>query len=60
MTSYANSLGHSGDEDLVILRHGQSSFNRGFLDYVQSTDLSLKWEDCIKIDEFNEKVSYAE
>jgi len=60
MTNWCVEPELTGEEDLIIMRHGQSNFNRGFLDYVQITDQSLKWDDCIKIDDFNEKVSYAE
>jgi hypothetical protein len=41
----------TGEEDLIVFRHAQSNFNRGFLDYRVENNLhDLPWEECIKID----------
>lgn len=49
----------TGEEDLIVIRHAQSNFNRGHLNYMANNQLSLTWQECIKLDDFNEKVSYA-
>ena len=47
------------EDDLILIRHGQSNFNKGFLDYMQIKGMNSDWEHCITLPDFNEKVSYA-
>lgn len=47
------------DDDLVLIRHGQSNFNKGFLDYMALRDMQSNWDHCITLPDFNERVSYA-
>ena len=47
------------EDDLILIRHGQSNFNKGFLDYMQINGMNSDWEHCITLPDFNEKVSYA-
>ena len=51
---------HNG-KDLILIRHGQSNFNRGHLEFLERNSLPphLVWEDCIKIEDFNKAVCYA-
>jgi hypothetical protein len=44
---------------LVIIRHAQSDFNKGFMDYKQLKNMNLSWDDCTKDEEFNKNVAYA-
>ena len=45
--------------DIIIIRHAQSNFNKGWLDYRAINNLDISWDECIKIKEFNQAVSYA-
>jgi hypothetical protein len=49
------------EKDLILIRHGQSNFNLGHLKFLERNSLSPQhvWEDCIKIEDFNQAVSYA-
>jgi len=35
--------------DIIIVRHAQSNFNKGWLDYKAIKNLELSWYECIKI-----------
>ena len=48
------------EDDLILIRHGQSNFNKGFFDYKKINGIEGEgWDYCITLPDFNEKVSYA-
>lgn len=54
-----NIISKSVPYDLILVRHAQSNFNKNYLDYLEKHQLTILWEECIKIEHFNEVVLYA-
>lgn len=51
-----------GEKNIILIRHGQSNFNRGYLDYKENhnMDMNTPWESCLDLPGFSETVSYSE
>ena len=49
------------ENNIILIRHGQSNFNRGYLDYKETHNIeNTSWENCLDLPGFSEAVSYSE
>jgi len=52
----------SFNNNLILIRHGQSNFNKSYLDYLKDRNIdpsSALWENCLHLPGFAEAVCYA-